>query len=130
MPPRMTSFSAVNQDNTDHFDNTTHDDRVTYALRCYANQAAYLRATIRQMETTRDECRYFLQSLKDEDNNNNMLCKTVERQVSDCVDKVRNFTRVLQYLEHKMSLLEKIQLDYYAGLVDEQTYMSVTPRYM
>lgn len=82
------------------------------------------------METTRDECRYFLNSLKSAASDSDKLCKTVERQVSDCVDKIRNFTRVLQDLEHKMSLLEKIQLDYYAGLVDEQTYMSVTPRYM
>jgi hypothetical protein len=88
------------------------------------------------METTRDECRYFLNSLKsaasdsDADSDSDKLCKTVERQVSNCVDKVRNFTRVLQDLEHKMSLLEKIQINYYAGLVDEQTYMSVTSRYM
>ena len=58
-----------------------------------------------------DECHDFLNSLK----------STV---VGIPTDKVRNFTRVLQDLEHKMSLLEKVQLDYYAGFVDERTYVS------
>jgi hypothetical protein len=89
---------------------SSHDDTVIATLRTLRAQAEYVRLSCEQISETYDQCSSFMPT---------DVCE-------DLRQSLQLHHRVLQDIEHKFMVLERIQMNYYAGLIDESRYVSQT----
>lgn len=110
MVPRLQVVECHETDKCHTSTLSPHDDMVVMTIRLLQTHAEYVRLSCEQISETYDQCCNFMP--KDE-------CETLQQSL-------QRHHRILRDIEHDLVMLEGLQMDYYAGLIDESRYISQT----